>query len=331
MRILVTGGAGYVGSHVVRALLDAGHEPVVYDNLVTGHVKAIPAVELIVGDVADGELLSKTLGHYQFDGCVHLAALSLVGQSVNDPSRYFANNVLGGLTLFDALVQGEVPWVVLSSTAAVYGEPDVTPVGENHPKRPTSPYGESKLMLERILAWYERAYGFRHIALRYFNAAGAHPDGLIGEDHTPETHLIPLILQTAMGTRERVTVFGTDYPTPDGSAIRDYIHVCDLADAHLAAMERLRSGCRSASYNLGNERGYSVQEVIRTARQVTGCEIPVSVQGRRQGDPAILVASSALAQRELNWSPQMDLQAIVETAWRWHVQHPAGYRERVGV
>lgn len=329
MRILVTGGAGYVGSHVVQALLEAGHEPVVYDNLSTGHAEAVKDSELIVGDVADQDKLQGTLSRLSFDGCVHLAAVSLVGESVRFPARYFENNVVGGLALFDSLVRTEVPWVVLSSTAAVYGEPEVVPLPEDHIKRPTNPYGESKLMLEQILGWYEKAYGIRHAALRYFNAAGAHPGGHIGEDHTPETHLIPLVLQAALGQRQHVAVFGTDYPTPDGTAVRDYIHVVDLANAHLAAMDVLHSGGPTRAYNLGSERGYSVFEIIDMARQVAACEIPTSIEGRRPGDPAVLVASSGLAQRELHWSPQKDLRAMIETAWQWHSRHPMGYRERV--
>lgn len=329
MRILVTGGAGYVGSHVVQALLEAGHEPVVYDNLSTGHAAAVPEAELVIGDVADRERLAETLQRRPFDGCVHLAAASLVGESMRDPSRYFHNNVGGGLTLFDALVASGVPWAVLSSTAAVYGEPEEVPIPEERPRRPTNPYGESKLMLERILGWYEQAYGLRYIALRYFNAAGAHSSGRIGEDHNPETHLIPIVLQVAGGLREQMAVFGADYPTGDGTAIRDYIHVSDLANAHLAAMYRLYGGGASGAYNLGSQQGYSVLEVIETARRVTGRAIPVSVEGRRAGDPAVLVASSAAARRELGWAPECGLEAIVESAWRWHVLHPTGFRERV--
>lgn len=327
MRVLVTGGAGYVGSHVVRALLEAGHEPVVYDNLSTGHVEAVRDAELVIGDVRDRERLASILEKRVFDGCVHLAALSLVGESMHDPARYFNNNVSGGLVLLDALVTAGVPWIVFSSTAAVYGEPKEVPITEEHPKRPTNPYGESKLMFERILHWYERAYGLRYVSLRYFNAAGASPRGDIGEDHAIETHLIPLILQTALGMRERIAIYGTDYPTPDGTAVRDYVHVCDLAKAHLAAISRLGTGGGSGSYNLGSQRGYSVLQVIDVARRVTGREIPVSLEARRNGDPAVLVASFSLAERELGWKPEMDLQAIIETAWQWHANHPFGYRK----
>jgi UDP-glucose 4-epimerase len=331
MRVLVAGGAGYIGSHVVKALLESGHEPVVYDNLSTGHAQAVPDAELIVGDVSDRESLLRLLRRCSFDGCIHLAASSLVGESMQAPSRYFHNNVGGGLVLFDALIAADVPWVVLSSTAAVYGEPEAVPITEDHPTRPTNPYGESKLMLERILGWYEKAYGLRYTALRYFNAAGAHPDGSIGEDHSPETHLLPLVLQVALGQRDTIAVFGTDYPTPDGTAVRDYVHVCDLADAHLRAMERLHRGETSRIFNLGSQRGYSVLEVIEAARRVTGRSIPVSLQERRAGDPAVLVASAERARIELGWTPQYDLEGIVSGAWRWHESHPAGYRERVGV
>lgn len=325
MRVLVTGGAGYIGSHVVRALLEAGHHPVVYDNLSTGHEAAVPDAELVVGDVADRDSLLSLLKRTPFDGCVHLAAKSLVGESMSDPARYFHNNVGGGLVLFDSLAAADVPWVVISSTAAVYGEPEMVPMTEDHPTQPTSPYGESKLMLERILRWYEQAYGLRHTALRYFNAAGAHVDGDIGEDHTPETHLLPLVLQAALGQRDAIAVFGTDYPTPDGTAVRDYIHVCDLADAHLRAMVRLHGGGASRAFNLGNQCGYSVLEVIETARRVTGRTILVSLQGRRSGDPAVLVASTQQARAELGWTPQYGLVEIVSSAWGWHHLNPSGF------
>lgn len=325
MRILVTGGAGYVGSHVVQALLEAGHEPIVYDNLSTGHAEAVQEAELVVGDVADQDRLGQVLKRSNFDGCVHLAAWSQVGESMRDPSKYFANNVTGGLSLFDSLVQNAVPWVVLSSTAAVYGEPKSVPISEDHPPRPTSPYGESKLSLEKILGWYEEAYGLRYTALRYFNAAGAHPSGRIGEDHKPETHLIPLVLQAALGQRDQVSVFGMDYPTPDGTAVRDYIHVCDLASAHLASMERLHVGELGSVVNLGNERGFSVLEVIEKAQEVTGKNISVSYEGRRAGDPAVLVASSRSASAALGWSPKHDLTSIVASAWQWHEEHRFGY------
>lgn len=329
MRILVTGGAGYVGSHVVQRLLEDGHEPVVYDNLSTGHAEAVRNAELLVGDVADRERLTDILRQRPFEGCVHLAAVSVVGESVHNPSRYFQNNVVGGLALFDSLVEARMPWVVLSSTAAIYGEPESLPIAEGHPEKPTNPYGESKRMLERILGWYEQAYGLRYTTLRYFNAAGAHPGGQIGEDHSPETHLIPSVLRSAIGDVGEVAVFGTDYPTTDGTAVRDYVHVCDLAAAHVAAMERLRSGGGSATYNLGSQQGFSVLEVIRAARRVTGRDIPVRLAARRAGDSAVLVASSDAARGELGWVTKLTLNDMVETAWRWHSAHREGYRERV--
>jgi UDP-glucose 4-epimerase len=318
MRVLVTGGAGYIGSHVVRALLEAGHDPVVYDNLSTGHAESVTGCDMVVGDVRDRERMDATLKKYRFDGAVHLAALSLVGASMRDPAQYFDNNVTGGLCFFDALVKADVPWLVLSSTAAVYGDPVVTPITESHRVVPTNPYGESKLSLERILGWYERAYGFRSTPLRYFNAAGAHPSGDIGEDHDPETHLIPIVLQAALGTREHIDVYGTDYSTPDGTAIRDYVHVCDLAAAHLAAIERLAGGAPGATFNLGSQKGYSVLEIIEAARRVTGRPIEVRYSARRSGDPPVLVADATRAKLELSWTPRWSLEGIVETARRWH-------------
>lgn len=327
MRVLVTGGAGYVGSHVVRSLLAAGHEPIVFDNLSAGHIAAIGEAEAVVGDVADSARLRRTLSERVFDGCIHLAALSLVAESVQRPSHYFRNNVLGGLNLLDALVIHEVPWVVFSSTAAVYGEPSTPRISESNPIRPTSPYGDSKAMMEKVLERYEVAHGLRHIALRYFNAAGAHPSGAIGEDHSPETHLIPIVMAAALGLRDGVSVFGDDYPTHDGTAVRDYVHVCDLADAHLKAMHRLQSGGPSGVYNLGGERGYSVLEIIDMVSKVTGRSVHTNRIGRRPGDPATLVASSELARIELGWAPRNDLRAIIESAWRWHETHPHGYRK----
>ncbi len=326
MRILVTGGAGYVGSHVVRALLDGGHEAVVYDNLSIGHAEAVGEAELVVADLANRDILTKLLQSRRFDGCVHLAASCLVGESVQNPAAYFANNVANGLNLCNALVASEVPWVVISSTCAVYGEPEAVPMTEDHPRQPVNPYGESKLMMERILHWYDRAYGLRHVSLRYFNAAGAHPDGRIGEDHTPETHLIPNILLAALGRKEAVEIFGADYPTPDGTAVRDYVHVCDLASAHFRAIQALARSGQSASYNLGTGRGYSVLEVIESARLVTGVDFPVKIGPRRPGDPPALVAGADRANWELGWRPLYPgLEPIIDTAWNWRRRNPGGY------
>lgn len=325
MRILVTGGAGYVGSHVVQSLLESGHEPTVLDNLSTGHEEAVTNVEIVTGDIRDRELLRKTLGQNRFDGAVHLAAFSLVGESMRDPIRYFRNNVSHSLELFEGLIEGGVPWVVLSSSAAVYGNPLQTPLREDHPLAPTNPYGESKLILERILSWYATAYGFRSASLRYFNAAGAHPHVNIGEDHSPETHLIPILMQAALGVRDGVDVFGTDYETKDGTAIRDYVHVCDLARAHVRVMERLHSGDSGGVYNLGSRKGYSVLEIIDAVLRITGKSFVTRMSGRRPGDPPILIADASKAHSMLEWTPEFDLDGIVETAWRWHRNNPSGY------
>lgn len=326
MRLLVTGGAGYIGSHVVSALLDAGHEPIVYDNLSTGHRAAVGSAQLIEGDTRDVERLTRALKNHRVNGVIHLAALSIVGDSVRQPSAYFDNNVVGSLRLLDAMRIAEVPWLVFSSTAAVYGNPGKTPIDEDALLEPANPYGESKLMVEKILRWYERAYGLRSVSLRYFSAAGADPSGSIGEDHRPETHLIPLAFQVALGRRDELTVFGTDYPTADGTAIRDYVHVWDLAQAHIAAMKYLQHGGATRSFNLGNARGYSVMEIVKSVERVAGRPIRVRMAPRREGDPAILVASARRAEVLLGWRPRFDLEAILETAWQWHAAHPEGYR-----
>lgn len=324
LRILVPGGAGYVGSHVVAALLEQGHEPVVYDNLSSGHEWAVRDAELVVGDVTDRERLMATLRRSKYDGVIHLAAVSLVGESMKDPSRYFYNNVVGGLSLFDSLVATGVPWVVFSSTAAVYGTPESVPITESHPTRPASPYGESKLMLEQILKWYEVAHGLRSVAFRYFNAAGAHGNGQLGEAHDPETHLVPIIIQAALGQRNHLEIFGTDYPTADGTAVRDYVHVCDLADAHLAAMEYLHAGGASDCYNLGSEAGYSVLQVIDAVERITGQAVPVHLGSRRAGDPPVLVADAEKVRQRLGWRPKHDLSAIVRSALAWHRNYKPG-------
>jgi UDP-glucose 4-epimerase len=327
MKVLVAGGAGYIGSQVTLDLARNGHQPVVFDNLSKGHRAAVKAGRLVEGDLNDFELIKKVLVEEKIDAVVHLAAFSLVGESVQDPGKYFQNNIINGITLLDAMRAGGVKYFVLSSTAAVYGEPELTPITEDHPKKPTNPYGFSKLTLEGILEAYDRAYGLRYISLRYFNAAGADPEGEIGEDHQPESHLIPIILQTALGLRNEIQLFGTDYPTPDGTCIRDYIHIADLSQAHLLALESLFGGAPSNIYNLGNGQGYSNLEVIETARKITGRTIKVREGQRRPGDPAILVASSDRIKAELGWKPKYPkLEEIMATAWNWHLHHPNGFQ-----
>ncbi len=328
-RVLITGGAGYIGSHVAREFSRAGYLPVIFDDLSKGHREATGAFPLVVGDVRDTELLVRAMEDYSVEGVVHLAASSLVAESMQDPVPYFHNNVVGSLSVIEAVVRRRVRYIVFSSTAAVYGLPDEIPISEDAPIRPINPYGESKAMVERLLASCSRN-AFFYCSLRYFNVAGAHPDGDLGEDHDPETHLIPIVLAAAAGRREAVEVYGGDYDTPDGTAVRDYIHVCDVARAHLLAYEYIKAG-RNLVANLGNQRGYSVREVVEAARRVTGREIPVRLSPRREGDPPVLVADSALARRELGWRPVMsDLETIIETAWRWHLARPEGYRRAPG-
>lgn len=329
MNILVTGGAGYIGSHTVRELVQKGHQVVVLDNLSKGHRGALEGVKLVQGDTADRGLLQGLFTEYEVEAVIHFAASSLVGESVRCPSEYYHNNVVKGLTLLDAMVESGVRHLVFSSTAAVYGEPQQVPIPEDHPTAPTNPYGETKLALEGAMRWYGEAYGLRYASLRYFNAAGADPAGDIGEDHDPETHLIPLVLKVALGQLPRLEVFGSDYPTPDGTCVRDYIHVNDLADAHVLALEALASGAPSTVYNLGNGNGYSVLEVIRAAEQVVGKPIAVKTGERRPGDPVALVAGSEKIKAGLGWKPRFtDLQAIIGTAWRWHSSHPRGFEDK---
>ncbi len=325
MKILVTGGAGYVGSHAVRWLSRAGHDVWVYDNLSRGHRGAVPAGRLVEGELADTKRIVETLRAKQIDAVMHFAAFALVGESVADPAMYYRNNVLGSLSLLDAMREAGVRKIVFSSTTATYGEPDRVPIREDEWQAPINPYGFTKLHIEHALADYAAAYGFGYAALRYFNAAGASPDGDLGEDHDPESHLIPIVLQVALGQRKEITVFGEDYPTPDGTCIRDYVHVDDLAAAHLLALDRLAPGV-ALKMNLGTGRGTSVREVIDACRKVTGHAIPTVVGQRRPGDPPELVADSSLAQRELGWRPKyVEIEPIVQTAWRWHQAHPRGY------
>lgn len=329
MAILVCGGAGYIGSHAVRALLNSKEEVIVLDNLQTGHRDSVPEnVKLLVGDLRDKEFLDKVFKENKIEGVIHFAADSLVGESMTNPGKYFENNVVGSLNLITAMKENGVDKIVFSSTAATYGEPENVPILESDKTLPTNPYGESKLIVEKMLKWYDMAYGLKYTVLRYFNVAGAYPTGEIGEDHKTETHLIPIILQVALGKREKIGIYGDDYPTEDGTCIRDYIHVMDLVDVHILAMNRLRAGGESRIYNLGNGEGFSVKEVIEVAREVTNHEIPAEVTPRRAGDPARLVASSAKAMEELKWTPKYNsLKSIIETAWEWHKNNPNGYKD----
>lgn len=320
--ILVTGGAGYIGSHAVLSLKNAGYGVVVLDNLVYGHrdlVENVLKVELIVGDTNDRAMLDKLFATHDIAAVMHFSAYAYVGESVTDPAKYYHNNVVGTLVLLEAMLAASVKQFVFSSTCATYGVPNTVPIPEDHPQNPINPYGATKLMVERILADFDAAYDFKSVCFRYFNAAGADPTGLLGEDHNPETHLIPLVLAAALGKQESVSIFGTDYPTPDGTCIRDYIHVTDLADAHVLGLEYLLQGGNTAVFNLGNGSGFSVRQVIDTARTVTGQDIKVVESDRRPGDPPALVGSSDKAKKILGWKPQyLNLQDILTHAWRWH-------------
>ncbi|MCU0958827.1 MAG: UDP-glucose 4-epimerase GalE [Pirellulaceae bacterium] len=325
MRVLVTGGAGYIGSHAVRWLSSAGHDVWVFDNLGRGHRQAVPPDRLIVGELADRAAVEQVLRTRRVDAVMHFAAFALVGESVAEPALYYANNVLCTLTLLDAMRAAGVSRIVFSSTTATYGVPQTIPITEEERQAPINPYGFTKLVMERALEDYSHAYGLGYAALRYFNAAGATPSGDLGEDHDPETHLIPIVLQVALGQRPQVTIFGDDYPTPDGTCIRDYVHVDDLADAHVKALERLGPGSQF-KLNLGTGRGYSVREVIEACRRVTGHAIPATVGDRRPGDPPELVADSRRAQAMLHWTPRYTaIDDIVRTAWTWHRKHPHGF------
>ena len=327
--VLVTGGAGYIGSHAVKALKSSGYEVVILDNLVYGHPEIAEDVlktELIVGDTNDRELLDQLFASRSIDAVMHFAAYAYVGESVSQPDKYYRNNVVGTLTLLEAMNKAGINKFVFSSTCATYGIPDTVPIPEDHPQNPINPYGMSKLMVEQILADFDHAYDFRSVRFRYFNAAGADPSGELGEDHAPETHLIPLTLYAALGKRDAISIYGTDYPTPDGTCIRDYIHVCDLASAHVLGLEYLLNGGKTDKFNLGNGNGFSVKEVIETAREVTGREIKATLSDRRPGDPPSLVGSGEKAKKVLGWNPEYpDLKDIISHAWQWHLKrHDVG-------
>ena len=326
MAILVTGGLGYVGSHSVKQLVDRGEQVICLDNLVYGHREAAGGSEVVIGDIGDQALLREIFSKNKIDAVMHFAAFADVGESVADPQKYYINNISKSVAMLQVMLEFDVKMMIFSSSAATFGEPEVVPIPEDHPKNPTNPYGRSKLMLEEILREYEHAYGLRSISLRYFNASGADPSGLIGEDHKPEHHLIPLIIQVALGRREKISIFGTDWPTPDGTCVRDYVHVSDLAQAHLLGLDALRDGKETTAYNMGNGSGYSVMEVVKMIEKVTGKAIEAVPADRRPGDPAVLVASSNKIIEELGWKPNYpDLEMIVKTAWDWHREHPNGY------
>lgn len=320
-KVLVTGGAGYIGAHTVKALSEAGYHVTVFDDLSRGHPEHIPGIPLIIGLMEDDKALMDVFESHEFDAVIHFAGESQAGESVTKPDKYFRRNIIGGLNLCSAMVRKGVNKLVFSSSAAVYGDPEEIPITEEAPVRPKSPYGESKAFLEKALAWYDHAYGLKSVSLRYFNAAGADPGSTIGEDHEPETHLIPLVLR-AIATHTPLTVYGDDYPTPDGTAIRDYVHVTDLAEAHVRALDFLRNNNRSLVLNLGSGKGYSVLEIIREAERVTGKKAPYTVGKRREGDPAVLVASSDKAAQVLGWKPRLSsLEDIISTAWAWHAKN----------
>ncbi len=327
MNILVTGGAGYIGSHTVEALKNSGFTPIVYDNFSTGHELAVPDdVQLVEGDIHDVRFAKHIMEQFDIAAVIHFAAYSLVGESMTDPAKYYFNNVEGSLHLLEAMRGAGVDHIVFSSTAAVYGEPQQVPITEDSQLVPTNVYGRTKLAIEGMLADYARAYDMSYVALRYFNAAGASLTSDIGEDHSPESHLLPLILKTAQGVRKSISVFGTDYSTEDGTCVRDYVHVCDLAQAHVLALRHLLQGGSSKVYNLGSEKGFSVKQMIDTAKAVTGIDFSVVEEARRAGDPAVLIASSAKIRQELGWEPQhSNVEEIISSAWAWHKKHPYGY------
>ena len=321
MSILIVGGAGYIGSHMVKKLATSGTEVITIDNLSRGYRDAVKYGEFVEGDLADPAVLDHVFNNYSIDAVMHFAAFIEVGESVGEPARYYRNNVMNTMVLLDAMIQHDIDNFIFSSTAAIFGEPEYTPIDEKHSKRPINPYGHSKLMVEQILQDYDSAYGLKSTCLRYFNAAGADPDGELGERHDPESHLVPLVLQAASGRRKDIKIFGTDYPTEDGTCVRDYIHINDLCEAHSLALQRMQQTRSSARYNLGNGKGFSVQQVIDTTRKVTGKDFKVTRDNRRPGDPAVLVADSQLARQELGWQPEhADLESIIETAWNWETE-----------
>lgn len=327
MAILVLGGAGYIGSHTVSALIDKGEDVVIIDNLETGYLAAVhPKARFYQGDIRNRQFVDEVLDKEEIEAVIHFAANSLVGESMTNPLKYYDNNLCGTKVLLESMVAHGIDKIVFSSTAATYGEPEKVPILETDRTEPTNTYGETKLSMEKMFKWTGMAHGLRYVSLRYFNACGAHESGEIGEAHNPETHLIPLILQVPLGKREAIFIYGDDYDTEDGTCIRDYIHVTDLAQAHILAVEYLKKGNESSIFNLGNGTGFSVKEVIETARKVTGHPIPAKITPRRAGDPARLIASSEKARTVLGWNPQFaDLEKIIESAWKWHKNHPNGY------
>jgi UDP-glucose 4-epimerase len=328
MSILITGGAGYIGSHTVKYFQEQNEDIIVIDNLQSGHEESINVNQFYKIDIRDKDQLDKVFKKHNIEAVIHFAANSLVGESMEKPYEYYHNNVYGMLCLLDVMKENNVKRIVFSSTAATYGEPKNIPILESDETNPTNTYGETKLAMEKMMKWFDQAYGIKYVSLRYFNAAGAHKSGTIGEDHHPETHLIPLILQVPLGKRDKICMFGDNYPTEDGTCVRDYIHVMDLASAHFLALEYLRNGNSSDVFNLGNGSGYSVKEVIETTRKVTDHSIPAEVKERRAGDPAVLISSSDKAKKVLKWKPQFDsLEKIIEDAWNWHKNNPEGYKE----
>lgn len=330
MSVLVLGGAGYIGSHTVDRLVEAGKDVVVVDSLVTGHLAAVrKEAKFYQGDLADKDFMRKVFTENpDIDAVIHFAAFSLVAESMKEPLKYFDNNTAGMVKLLEVMNEFDIKYIVFSSTAATYGIPEKMPIYEDDPQLPINPYGESKLMMEKIMRWADEAYGIKFVALRYFNVAGAKPDGSIGEDHHPETHLLPIVLQVAMGEREKLQIFGDDYNTPDGTNVRDYVHPFDLADAHILAVDYLRNGNESSAFNLGSSTGFSNLEIVKAAREVTGKEIPAEIAARRGGDPDTLIAASEKARKVLGWKPEFDdIHKIIETAWKWHTTHPQGYND----